>query len=99
MRIIFTHKATIKLNEIYIFYKSIGKGLYGRRVRVAVLKKVKKLKKNPELGKIEENLEGRGFFHRRLVEGNYKIIYRIDEDKSEIYITDIFDTHQNPDKM
>ena len=29
--------------------------------------------------------------------GNYKIIYRIDQDV--IYVTDIFDTHQHPDKI
>jgi len=38
-----------------------------------------------------------GWHYRRLVEGHYKIIYRIEDEY--IYITDIFDSCQDPDKM
>ena len=35
--------------------------------------------------------------HRRLIEGHFKIIYRIEGDN--VYITDFFDTRQDPAKM
>jgi hypothetical protein len=35
--------------------------------------------------------------HRYLVEGNFKIIYRIVDDI--IWVTDIFDSRQDPEKM
>lgn len=35
--------------------------------------------------------------HRRIIEGHYKIIYRVEG--QAIYITDIFDSRQDPNKM
>jgi len=34
--------------------------------------------------------------HRSIIRGNYKIIYKIKQKK--VFITDIFDTRQDPDK-
>jgi len=55
------------------------------------------LKENPRLGQFEEELAYLNKGHRGLVVGNFKIIYRISG--SEIYITDFFDTRQDPSKM
>lgn len=52
---------------------------------------------NPKLGKLEEYLEHLKLKHRRIIVGHYKIIYRIEKDV--IYVTDIFDTRQDPKKM
>ena len=52
---------------------------------------------HPKLGKKEEYLEHLKLGHRRIIEGHYKIIYRVE--KKVIYITDIFDTRQAPSKM
>lgn len=49
------------------------------------------------LESLEECLQHLGKLHRRIIEGNYKIIYRVEGEN--IYITDIFDSRQNPDKM
>ena len=43
------------------------------------------------------DLEDLGLGHRRLIESHYKIIYRVVGEY--IYITDIFDSRQDPDKM
>jgi len=56
-----------------------------------------RLKGHPFLGQEEEFLKERGSGHRYLVEGNYKIIYKVIG--KEVYITDIFDTRQGPEKM
>ena len=49
------------------------------------------------LESLQEYLEHLGKSHRRIIEGNYKIIYRVEGEN--IYITDIFDSRQNSDKM
>lgn len=42
-------------------------------------------------------LEHLGLGHRRLIESHYKIIYRVVGEY--IYVTDIFDSRQDPEKM
>ncbi len=69
----------------------------GRRIRARVNKKILLLTEHPLLGQEEESLVELEQGHRYLVEGYYKIIYRIIDDVA--YITDIFDTRQDPDKM
>lgn len=54
---------------------------------------------SPYAGQMEEYLLHLNQGHRRLVIGNYKIIYRVNEASREIYITDIFDARQDPAKM
>jgi len=45
----------------------------------------------------DDYLEHLQMGHRRLVQSHYKIIYRIEG--NTIYITDIFDSRQDPAKM
>jgi toxin ParE1/3/4 len=52
---------------------------------------------NPYLGVVEEYLEHLILGHRRLIVGYCKVIYRISD--NIIYITEIFDTRQDPTKM
>lgn len=71
---------------------------YAVKVRKTILGKVKGLSDNPERGQKEEMLKPLGQGHRYLlVESHFKIIYLIDEKR--VIVTDIFDTHQHPDKM
>jgi plasmid stabilization system protein ParE len=48
-------------------------------------------------GQMEPEMEHRGQGHRRLIEGHFKIIYRVEGET--VYVTDIFDSRQNPEKM
>ena len=66
-------------------------------IRDQILNSTDILIKHPKLGKKEEYLEHLKFGHRRIIEGHYKIVYKIE--KKTIYITDIFDTRQQPVKM
>ena len=97
MKISITKRAQTKLDEIYIYYAELGYGIKGRKIRAAILKRTLSLKTSPEMGQVDEHLRKKGRIRRYLVEKNYKILYRIEGKK--IYITDIFDTRQNPDKM
>lgn len=67
------------------------------KIRKQILSSTKQLIKNPASGQLELNLEKLKQNHRYLVNGNYKIVYRINE--NEIIINDVFDTRQDPIKI
>lgn len=94
---IWTNFATSELKSIYLYYKlavSIG---VADNIKKNIFHATKQIIKRPLIGAVEENLINFRRDHRYIVVGNYKIIYRIIE--KDIYITDIFDCRQNPQKM
>jgi len=97
MKVVLTNQAKGRLESIVEYYQDLGYYRYGKRLRLSVLKKALLLKDFPLMGQEEETLRVLGLQHRYLVEGHYKIVYRIE--KGTIYITDVFDTRQDPDKM
>jgi hypothetical protein len=52
---------------------------------------------NPYKGQLEEYLHHLGEDHRRIIEGHFKIIYKIESEA--IYITDFFDSRKKPASM
>lgn len=52
---------------------------------------------NPNKGQREEHLQHLQEDHRRIIEGHYKVIYKIEGES--IYITDFFNSRQDPEKM
>ncbi len=97
MKIVFTHFAQKRVQDIYNYYDSTISKQVAETIKQRIFQSVKILKDNPNAGQIEEFLTDLSMKHRRIVEGNYKIIYRIHDET--IYSTDIFDTRQNPKKM
>lgn len=94
MKIKFTANARRRLSQI-LDYQGSKKG---RKTTRSIAKGAKKLEDFPHLGQVEEQLKEEGKGHRYLLVGSlYKIIYFIA--KPFIYITDIFDTRQDSDKM
>jgi plasmid stabilization system protein ParE len=67
------------------------------KIKKSIFTATKTLLKQPLIGSLEQNLSQLKEGHRFIVEGNYKIIYRLID--NDIYITDIFDCRQNPTKM
>lgn len=59
--------------------------------------KAEGLSEHPLIGRVEELLLNRERQYRFLVEGNYKVIYVIEE--NHIAIHRIFDARQNPRKL
>jgi plasmid stabilization system protein ParE len=55
------------------------------------------LESNPLLGAKEPLLNNRPFEYRFIVESNYKIIYRFNE--NVVRIVSVFDCRQNPQKV
>jgi len=87
-----------RLNNIDDYYIGEGYPRYGKKLRQAIVEQTKILSQNPEMGQLESNLSDLKLGHRYIViQSKYKLIYLLKE--NVIYVTDIFDTRQNPDKM
>jgi len=97
MKLIFTEQAVESLEESLEFISTKVSSEKLLQIRDQILNSTDILLKSPKIGQPEEYLEHLNLRHRRLIEGSYKIIYRIE--KQAIFITDIFDTRQNPKKM
>lgn len=97
MKIIFSAKATDELAAIWQYFKDVGREKYGKTLTAKIVAKTSNLKSFPNLGKIDETLREYGLEHRFLIEGNYKVLYRVKND--EVRILRVFDTRQDPNKM
>ncbi|GJM34077.1 MAG: hypothetical protein DHS20C18_30780 [Saprospiraceae bacterium] len=98
MKVKLTANSRRRLQQIRDYHSKIGNAKKGRKITRSILSEAKKLEKHPELGQVEKYLEKEGKGHRYLlVDQLYKIIYLIV--KPIIFITDIFDARQDPDKM
>ncbi|AWW30430.1 hypothetical protein DN752_10015 [Echinicola strongylocentroti] len=97
MKVVFTKSASERLRKIHSYYKHRVNQRTANKIITQILKSAKSLHSNPGKGSIEEILEPLGQGHRKIIEGNYKIIYRVVT--SAVVITDIFDIRRNPGKM
>jgi toxin ParE1/3/4 len=97
MKLLYTEQAIQSLEESLDFIAeqvSLEKLI---EIRKQILDAADTLISQPFKGQKEPYLEHLGLDHRRLIQGHYKIIYRIIGDY--VYITDIFDSRQDPEKM
>jgi len=97
MKLVYTEQALVSLEGVLEF-NALGMS-YDKliEIRDRILDKADTLVSQPLKGQKEPFLAHLGLGHRRLVESHYKIIYRVVGEY--IYITDIFDSRQDPDKM
>jgi toxin ParE1/3/4 len=96
-QIIWTNFAIAELKNIFLYYRMAASEKTADKIKKSIFAATKTIIRQPLTGAVEENLTGPKQGHRYIVEGNYKIIYRVIE--NAIYITDIFDCRQNPTKM
>jgi toxin ParE1/3/4 len=97
MKLVYTEQALKSLEESLEFISPQVTIETLKTIRNNILDRADKLVENPSSGKREEYLEHLGLDHRRVIESHYKIVYRV-IDKT-VYITDIFDSRQDPKKM
>ena len=97
MKIFWTETALNQLEGIFDFYSVIVDANTARKIVTNIVDKTIVLEKTPHIGQVEELLIKRKLEYRYLVEGNYKIIYWIEE--TEIKVASVFDCRQNPKKM
>jgi toxin ParE1/3/4 len=94
--VIFTTKALTDLIDIQIFLENISEN-YADKTVDEIYKRAFDLESFPEMGQREPLLVKYSIAYRYLIEGDYKIIYSVENDK--IFINRIFDTRQNPKKL
>ena len=97
MKVILTKPAQCRLEEIYSYYSLRVSPSTADKLIAKIRARLKILENHPKAGAIEPILAQLGMEHRYLVQGNYKIVYRIKDKK--IFVTDFFDARQNPEKL
>jgi len=97
MNLVYTEQAIISLEEALEFIAPKVSHEKLIEIRDKILDTAETLLEQPFAGQREYLLEHLELGHRRLVQGHYKIIYRVVDEY--IYITDIFDSRQDPAKM
>lgn len=97
MNIEWTAKAQEDLENIFNFYTDHFSKELARKTIKAIFNKISTLKLGNELGQKEELLIHLNQNHRYLISNHNKIIYKVVE--STAYITHVFDTRQNPEKL
>ena len=97
MTVIWTIPAKYRLKEIYLYYKHTASVTIAKNLIKKIFETTRSLPPNPKMGSVEGLLKHKKEEYRYLVKGNYKILYKMKGE--EIFITDIFDCRQNPEKM
>ena len=95
MKILITENAKEKLRDIFAYHKRAASLTIARKIKNELLERIKTLENFNEIGSLDRHLEYLNLGHRKLIHRNYKIVYRCEDKK--IYLTDIFDTRQDPD--
>jgi plasmid stabilization system protein ParE len=96
-KIFWTDTARNQLEDIFNYYKEKANLKSSKNLVIKLIDRTIQLENNPLSGPIEPLLQDRKFEYRYLVEGNYKIIYWIED--NYVKIASIFDCRQNPIKM
>ena len=99
LKIYWTDFSKNELQNIFEYYKENASSKVAKSLTIGIAKETLKLKKQPEIGQIEELLIDRPNEFRYLVYKNYKIIYWINKREKRIEINDVFDSQQNPIKI
>jgi len=99
MKVIYTHQSIKSLEESisFLLQQQDHTPEKAALLKDQLFDSADSLALNPEKGQQEEYLLHLKEGHRRIIRGNFKIIYKIY--KSNIYIIDFFDTRQSPEKM
>jgi len=99
MKVVYTEQSFASLEEAQFFlineqHVPVEKVI---EIMTNLLDKADELVITYQQHQIEEYLKHLGMNHRRTIEGHFKIIYRVEGEN--IYVTDFFDSRQDPAKM
>ena len=97
MKVVWSAWALQQLDEIHAWYRTQASAAVADHIVEDILAVTRLLEQFPYGGQVEPWLAQQGLGHRRVVVGNYKVVYRVLED--EVRIVDVFDSRQDPLKM
>ena len=99
LTVYWTQTAEDKLSDIFEYYKFNAGVRIAKKLINGIIDTSLELDKNAYGGQKEILLENRIQGFRYTVFKNYKILYWIDETNKIIFISNIFDSRQNPNKI
>jgi toxin ParE1/3/4 len=97
MKVYWTDFAKVELMAIYHYYSEVAGKRIAKKIKEGIFEKTRYLSKHPDSGHYEGTLINLNEGHRYLVSGHHKIVYKAVN--NTIYITDIFDTRQDPQRL
>jgi hypothetical protein len=99
MKVIYTDQSYASLEEAQFFLINKQQIPVEKVIEIIskLLDKADELETTYQQYQEEEYLKHLGMNHRRTIEGHFKIIYRVEGET--IYVTDFFDSRQDPAKM
>ena len=97
-KVLITQFAKDNLNFIHSYYKSTASIAVADKIKSEIKTAILTLKDDKLNFQEDDFLIFLGKKHRRLICGNYKIIYYRDYENQITYITDVFDSRQDPEK-
>jgi plasmid stabilization system protein ParE len=96
-RIEWSERAKSQLREISRYYKLNADDKVAQKIVVQIIASTRILHLNPLGAQCELLLEDRSEGFRRLISGNYKIVYFVDSDA--VWIVAVFDSRRDPVKL
>jgi len=97
MIVLWSDEAIAKLQDTFDYYDSTAGRKVADKITNSIVDQTIKLEKNSRVEQAEELLKHRKKEIRYLVDGNYKIVYWLEE--NFVNIATIFDCRQNPVKL
>ena len=95
--IIWTDFAMNELKKIYLFYLENVSRKVALSIKNDILSSTRQLENQPDSGQVELHLDNLSETYRYILSGNYKIIYKSNND--HIFILDVFDARRNPEDL
>jgi plasmid stabilization system protein ParE len=97
VKVLWSDTSLFQLQEIFEYYSYKASPNVARKIIKGIVEKSILLESNPLIGVKEPLLVDRPFEYRFIVENNYKIIYRFNDNIARI--VSVFDCRQNPQKL
>lgn len=97
MQVIIADSALGRIKKIHSYYYKKASAKIAQKIIDDIFSAIRLLEKQTLAWQEEEYLKKLRKGHRRIIAGNYKIIYRVFDDT--ILVTDVFDSRRNPKRM
>ena len=94
-KIIMSKQAKSSLRNIYNYIKENDSVQAARKVRDGIKETIAKLAKNPEANGPAQDLNEDTIVYRRILKWNYRIIFKINEDKLRVLVLEIHNMKQS----
>jgi len=97
-KVVITQFALFQIKSIYDYHSIYVSLKTAKKIKSEIIASIKMLKNKEVEWQEDEFLGYLNKNHKRLICGNYKIIYYYMVDENRVYVADVFDSRQEPVK-